>query len=306
MTETPSTGDIPAISLLHATRSRPDASVQMRSLWLQCAKNPTAIEHIFSIDADDEVSLKATESFNRTIVENPNGSGKAYNQAAAASTGRVLILMADDVVPPRCWDEEILSRMPLENEPQVLAVWDGASPTALVGWPVCTRAYYLQHPEFLGPYHGLFGDSEFSWRAYKAGCVKQARDIVFFHNHPLITSSSAMDDIYLHQNIPLEFLRSCALFLRRNPDALIVESDQQLWLCYQNPEGEYVPIQSLPPEVVMRECRDFPKVDYIKKGLGEELGRRIQKIREPEVAAKLFVNLEYTKEFTEKYFSGEI
>lgn len=302
MTETPRTGVVPEISLLHATRGRPDACLQMRSLWLQCARNPENIEHVFALDRDDEVSLKVTESFTRAIVESPGGSGKAYNHAAAASTGRILILIADDIIPPRFWDEQILSRMTKEDVPQVLAVWDGASTSDMIGCPICTRAYYLQHPEFLGPYHGLFGDSEFSWRAYKAGCVKQARDIIFFHDHPLITSRhEEMDEIYLRQNIPLEFQRSCALFLRRNPDAIIVECDKFLWLCYQKPDGEYGAIQSLPPDIVMRTRKDFPRVDYIQKQLSAELERRIQAIQDPEVAAKMFIKLEYTKEFTAKY-----
>jgi len=285
----------PLISLLHATRGRPKLCIEMRNVWFNCAKNPEKIEHVFSIDTGDEESLQATEGLNRTIVEQPNGSGKAFNQAAAVSTGKVLILMADDVLPPRDWDEQILSRIGNLDEPTVLAVWDGIRADSLIGWPILTRPYYEKNTEFLGPYHGLFGDSEFSWRAYKSGCVKQARDIVFFHDHPFLTGKP-MDDTYRRQNIPLEYFRSCALFFRRNPDAIIVESEDHLyWLCHQKPDGEYLVLQDLPDEVIKRVKKDFPKIDYVHKQLGSQLRSRIEAIKNTEIMSKLLVTADYTR-----------
>lgn len=289
----PSSSEQPDVSLLHATRGRPELCLQMRNLWFKTAKYPEKIEHIFSIDGGDEVALKATEGLNRTIVDQPNGSGKAFNQAAAVSTGKVLILMADDVIPPREWDVQILSRIGNLDEPVVLAVWDGIRADALIGWPICTRAYYEKHPDFLGPYHGLFGDSEFSWRAYKSGCVKQARDIVFFHDHPYVTGK-LWDDTYRRQNIPLEYSRSCALFLRRNPDVMIVEShDHLFWLAYPQPNGEYLVLQDLPEDVIRRVRNEFPQIDYVHKQLCAQLTARIAGIKDPEIMSKLLVAVKH-------------
>lgn len=281
------TSGLPIFSLLHATRGRPEPCHAARKLWLDLAKNPSCVEHLFAVDEDDEVVLRATENFHRTIVEKPNGSGKAFNAAAAASTGHVMILMADDVVPPRHWDELILARMGEKlHQPLVLAVWDGARPDALIVWPICTREYYKLHPEFLGPYHGIGGDIEFSWRAFQSGCVLEAREILFFHDHPF-TTGKALDSVYSQQNHPIQFSRALALFFKRNPEALIVESQGTLWLCYQARSGEYMAIFPMLREVVMRVRSQVPTVPYISGQFLEELGRRMTLIAQPEIDALL-------------------
>lgn len=275
------------LSLLHATRGRPQLSIEARQRWFDAAKDPSRVEHVFAIDDGDEESRIATEGLNRTIVKNPNGSGKAFNEAAAAATGKVVILMADDVYPPKDWDEVILNRIGAEiDKPLVLAVWDGIRADALIGWPICTKAYLQLYPEFLGPYHGLFGDSEFSWRAHKSGFVREARDVVFFHDHPYLTGKP-MDETYSRQNIPMEYLRSCALFLRRNADIPIVECDSILWACYQTPEGEYRAIMDMPAEMVQRVRKEFPHVSYIREQLKRELDKRLSAIVDPKILQRL-------------------
>lgn len=275
--------ELPTFSLLHATRSRPEPCHAARKLWLDLAKNPEQVEHVFAVDEDDEVGLRATEGFHRTIVEKPNGSGKAFNQAAAFSTGHVLILIADDVIPPRHWDELILSRIGEKlHQPLVLAVWDGVRVDSLIGWPICTREYFKLYPEFLGPYHGIGGDIEFSWRAYQSGYVQEARDILFFHDHPFMTGKK-MDDVYNLQNHPIHFARSLALFFKRHPDTLIVECEGVYWLSYQAASGEYMPIFPIPKETVLRVKKETPSVRYFTDQFLRELGRRMEGISKPEI-----------------------
>lgn len=274
----------PAISLLHATWGRPKLCIESRKTWLGLAKNPETVEHLFAIDDGDEASFRATEGLNRTIVKNPVGSGKAFNQAAHESKGDVLILMSDDVIPPKHWDELILGRVGADRQkPCVLAVWEGVRADALMCYPVFTRAYLRLYPEFLGPYRGIYGDTEFTWRAYKSGFVREAREILFFHDHPFLTGKE-MDETYRRQNNALEYARGAVLFLKRNPDATIVRSGGDFWLCYQLPDGEYVGIQSLPPEAIARRAGELPEISYLNDQCRKNLEARINRILTPEIS----------------------
>jgi hypothetical protein len=150
------------ISLLHATRGRPQQAIETRNNWFRSAFVPLGVEHIFAIDADDKESLEALKHYRHVIVEEPRGCVKAWNAAAAASSGNVLVQLSDDWIPCHDWDvaiwdaltEAIKSKYPAEGlsnheipvgqVPLVLAIHDGHRNDALLCMAILTRARYNQ------------------------------------------------------------------------------------------------------------------------------------------------------------------
>lgn len=248
------------ISLLHATRGRPAQALITRSLWLRAALVPLGVEHIFAIDADDAESLEALKDYRHVVVTEPNGCVRAWNAAAAESSGHVLVQLSDDWVPCHDWDqliwealevaaekrqttrgETIEHRPCLQFEPLVLAVHDGHRTDALLCMAILTRTRYLQQKEYtalgevdtvlVGPYlfspeyFGVFSDNEFTVRAYDDGVVVQAQHIVFQHNHPVF-GKAPMDATYARQNAPERYPEGLAIFNRRNPKHAIPPSPE--------------------------------------------------------------------------------
>jgi hypothetical protein len=158
------------ISLLHATRGRPEQALAAREAFFRAASVPLGVEHIFAIDADDAVSLAALAHYRHVVVAEPRGCVKAWNAAAAASSGHVLIQLSDDWLPCYNWDDlvwEALKRAALErggakesefvgqalecelvrSTPLVLAIHDGHRNDALLCCAILTRLRYEQQKE---------------------------------------------------------------------------------------------------------------------------------------------------------------
>lgn len=195
----------PRISLLHATRGRARQASLARKAWHDLAERPERIEHIFAMDDDDEASLPL-QRFHTLTVPAGGGCVAAWNAAAGASTGDILIQVSDDWMPPAKWDTLIESRLDIA-QPQVLAVSDGHRSDRLLCLLICTRAYWLQdyylfHPAFTG----VYSDNWATDVAYARGQVIEARDLVFFHDHPIFTGKE-MDETYLRQNAPARYER---------------------------------------------------------------------------------------------------
>lgn len=217
-------------SLLHATRGRPEQALKTRDLFIKAAFAPLGVEHIFAIDADDAESIAALRHYRHVIVDQPNGCVKAWNCAAADSTGQVLVQLSDDWEPCVNWDE--LCWLMLADEaakkpckvgelPAVLAVDDGTRRDALLCMAILTRARYEQQGrEMFSPeYFGVFSDNEFTVRAYDAGVVIQARHIIFKHNHPIFAGlpPEQWDETHRRQNAPERYAQGVEVFNRRNP-----------------------------------------------------------------------------------------
>ena len=187
------------ISLLHATRGRPQKAWLCRKEWMRRAKNPDAIEHIFAIDHDDEESLPLCLA--NHIAVTTTGCVAAWNAAASKSRGEVLVQVSDDFEPPMGWDELILAEIGDTSSAKVLAVSDGTRNDDLLCMAILTRKRYqeqgyLFHPEFIS----MYSDTWFSHKAFADGVVIDARDrLTFQHNHPLFGKAD-WDDTYARSN----------------------------------------------------------------------------------------------------------
>ena len=209
------------ISLLHATRGRPQQALEAREKWLAAATHRKRVEHIFAMDCDDEDSLKALAKLNhRVVAQKGGGCVAAWNLAAQASTGEVLVQLSDDWTPVAGWDEEFVRRLRDVRQAGVLRPSDGHRRDDLLCMAILTRARLRQQGEFLhSGYFGIYSDDEFSFRAYQDGVVIDARDLVLTHDHPNYNPNVEMDETYLNQNSTERDKAGRKIFLARNPRA---------------------------------------------------------------------------------------
>lgn len=215
------------ISLLHATRGRFQQAALTRKYWYDTAIEPGAIEHIFAIDEDDKESFNALGTFRHVVVKSGGGCVAAWNAAAAASSGSVLIQLSDDWIPPIGWDKEILKRIGNVQKSAVLAISDGHRKDGLLCMAILTRwryndqkdekgEPYLFHPDF----KSMFSDTFFSWKAYKDGVVIDGTDFVIEHRHPLFDSSIPEDKTYAESNAPERYEQGGKVYERLTGEKL--------------------------------------------------------------------------------------
>jgi len=207
-----------SISVLHATRGRPEKAREIREKFYRLAADPTAIEYIFAIDEDDKPSRDALACFRHVIIPPAGGIVRAINAAAKEAKGRVLVMAADDCIPPKDWDAGVIEAFGAQlNEPRVLMTSDGFSQQFLCSHPVMTREFYRQQGYFFCPeYPHLYCDTELTFRAADAGQIINARQLVFHHHHPMFTGAPP-DALHTERNSPAAFAVGKAIFNRRNP-----------------------------------------------------------------------------------------
>ncbi len=202
------------ISLLHATRGRPSQAIEARRLWLEKAKNPERVEHIFAFDQDDESSWGLKEF--QHVVQLQNGfSVGAWNLAAKHSTGDILIQLSDDWNPPDEWDKLVEKRLDISLE-RVLWINDGHRKDELLCMAILTRKYYDKHGLFDPRFRNVYSDDDFTVRAKKAGAIVDARGITITHNHPE-AGLAVVDETYRRGNAPEEYERAKAIFEAKHP-----------------------------------------------------------------------------------------
>lgn len=233
------------ISLLHATRGRPEKAVAAYKMWHERAGIwAKEIEHIFSTDFDDATGeqiydLISEQAFheNWQIIQNANkGSAEAWNNAYKASHGDWLFQVSDDMEPPEDWAQRIMEKALFAKWPPlpalVVAVSDGFRKDRLMTTFICTRAYAEAKGEFLCPeYVSMFSDDDATCRAYRHQreglcTVIDARELVFLHRHHYHDKSVPMDATYQRQNSDEAYRMGAALFRKRNPEA---EKERGLW-----------------------------------------------------------------------------
>ncbi len=145
------------------------------------------------------------------------------NAGAAASSGKLLIGIMDDLEAPQHWDVGLLlSLWPDHPTTEVIApeldreaVIDlTGEPTEHIVYGALARARYekqgfILHPEF----ESMFADNYFSHQAHKDGVVINGRHLGFRHNHPT-NGRSEMDEVYALQNRQEAYTKGRATFAR--------------------------------------------------------------------------------------------
>lgn len=151
-----------------------------------------SFEWIIAVDAPDQASQKAVTSITNTPVrlcvqqEAPWNCVKGWNLAAANSTGKVIIAVADDFNPPMAWDSHLLALSPPNwvEEERVIHVNDGyVRDICVLG--IITRKRYERFGYFFYPqYESVFCDTELTATAQRDGVMIEAMHLLFEHLHP--------------------------------------------------------------------------------------------------------------------------
>ena len=216
----------PTISIIHPTRGRPEQAARIRKLFLDNAKNPERIEHIFGMEADSE-DLGLLGRFRHATSPAGNlaqtNCVSAANAASRAACGDILIYAQDDLsAPPLHWDELIVQALGGKvDRPAMVAIGDGVREDELICTPCLTR----KAVERLGygggiyfdGYRSMFCDTELTWRAIKNKWLVPS-DIVIRHLHP--TAGGQNHETTARSNSVENYRQGYDLFCKRNPDYL--------------------------------------------------------------------------------------
>jgi glycosyltransferase involved in cell wall biosynthesis len=205
----------PKISIVHATRGRPQIAFQRKMQWLALAKDPLAVEWLFMVDHDEKVDYTPHDA--KRV--NPGGIINAWNEGAKMAKSEVIVQMSDDWSPPRYWDALILSRIDNLEAERVLAVSDGLRTDKLLCMAILTQKRlrkqggYMFHPSYQES-DGIYSDNEFTERAYADDCVVEARDLVFRHENPMFGGGTPDEQLKNH-NKPEFYEKGKAIYEKR-------------------------------------------------------------------------------------------
>jgi len=189
----------PKISVIHATKGRPQQAFQKRIQWLMAAKSPLEIEWIFCVDHNDNGDYIP----HNPIRVYPAGIINAWNQGARVSKGNIIIQMSDDWSPSKHWDAQICAKIGDSEAERVLAISDGHRTDKLLCMAILTRNRLIKqgnnifHPDYQSS-DGIYSDNEFTQIAYDDGVVIEAHDILFTHEHPFFGHGKADEQLLNH------------------------------------------------------------------------------------------------------------
>ncbi|MFN8642716.1 MAG: hypothetical protein U0802_14070 [Candidatus Binatia bacterium] len=187
--------------LLHPSRGRPDLAAQAIAEWTAKRSGEHPVDHVLSIDADDDVVgyRRVAEATGVRLVVNPNRSiVDAANAAARASTGDLLIVVSDDFGCPDGWDRALAEVVGERRDVAVLVhdEIDGRILTLpIIGRALYEELGYVYHPA----YFSMFVDEDLTCTAAAMGRLVDARHLVFPHRHYSV-GRSALDATYARQN----------------------------------------------------------------------------------------------------------
>ena len=205
----------PRISVIHATRGRPQIAWQRRQQWLMLAQKPLEIEWIFAVDHDDPIDYTPHQA----IRCNPGGIINAWNHGVKQAKGDILIQMSDDWSAVKGWDALISNAIGPTSEEKVLAISDGFRTDKLLCMAILTRKRlekqggFMFHPDYQES-DGIYSDNEFTERAYNDGVVIEAKHIQFKHENPLFTGGNP-DDLIKNHNKPEFYEKGKAIYEKR-------------------------------------------------------------------------------------------
>jgi hypothetical protein len=206
-------------SLIQPTfRDLPDGWMKAARDWClnQCdpltGDSQHTVEHI--IVTHEPVVFEKRVFLNTKVIVNPVlGSVPSWNAGARASTGDVLIAMADDLMSSPRWDVKLAAIVP--EGPAVFEV-EHEDQWGLLTHPFVTRAYYnrfgyLFHPD----YTHVMADCEFTDVAKASGYLIQARHLHFPHLgplHPAARRPATKGDVEFNEAQPVYLRRKAAGF----------------------------------------------------------------------------------------------
>lgn len=178
----------PIFSLAY-TSVRENMIAPIVDLWRKTASGKYPIEVVIAVDGNSHGCLEAAKGVPDAVVvvqsEEPFNCVRGWNAAAAKTTGKVIIAVADDFKPCQDWDEKLFTlKSGWVDEDWVAHTEDGYVHDICV-LSILTRKRYERFGYLFYPkYESMFCDTEFTQVAYREGRVINAKHILMEHMHP--------------------------------------------------------------------------------------------------------------------------
>lgn len=184
---------MPTFSLIY-TSARPQMIVPVVEEWIRKCRDPADIEVLVSVDGKDQKGQAILNEprnwpcpFKGYVQPNPPfNCVRGWNLAATKATGKVLVQLTDDMVPPDAWDVKLKALEPASwmDEDWAIHVEDGYVHDIMV-LAIITKKRYDRFGYFFFPdYESLFCDTELTEVAYRERRVICAKHLLFEHRHP--------------------------------------------------------------------------------------------------------------------------
>lgn len=208
-------------SVCHATARLPHGWEHSHRQWVANAECP--FEYLLGIHERDRHDVPQDDgSVLLAVNSNRYCSVDNWNCAAKASSGRVIILNADDFFPPPSWDRKLLEVIPDLNSEYIIHVSTGCPDQAwedrLISLGIISRALYERWGYALYPeYESMESDVDFTERGYRENVVIEARHLLFEHRHPVFGKAD-YDAVYRWQNRPEAYASGKTILLRRRAE----------------------------------------------------------------------------------------
>lgn len=210
----------PVFSICH-TSARPSEWRKAYHAWISSAKHPELVEYILICDPragfEGTPHLRPQDKVGWDTDPSQCFVGGA-NLACAASTGKVIIINADDIFPPEHWDEKLLEVIPNLDADFVVQTASGtpADERGLMVLAIQSRTRYQKHGYGLYPgYESMYSDDDFTEHARADGVVIEARHLLFEHRHPFFTKEAPIDAVYQRQNRDEAYTKGRAVLEQR-------------------------------------------------------------------------------------------
>lgn len=206
--------NLPKISLIHATFRSLGVSKAVRNEWFRLASQPLLVEHCMAFQDNDYqirqeyglgnlnlgVTPDAKTKFVATLAQESPSAVRNWNAAAAISTGQLLLGIADDLIPPRGWDEQL--RKMVQFETSSLCFWklkdvrcenenNPSQDDILPRHPAMTRALYMHQGFFFDPEFVSVGcDDKLLCTGLMNGFIRDGRQLKLHHTSGKILKST--------------------------------------------------------------------------------------------------------------------
>jgi hypothetical protein len=206
-------------SICHTT-ARPAEWRTAYDAWISAAKYPEHVEYVLVCDQRwgftelPKLRRQDKTAWNTDRMCLVGGA----NVACAQSTGKVLIISADDMFPPEHWDEKLLEIIPELDSDFVIRTASGtpADDRGLIVLQILSRARYKKLGYGLHPaYDSMYADDDFTQHGEHDGVVIEARHLLFEHRHPVYNKAVKWDDVYRHENKEQAYAKGHAILEQR-------------------------------------------------------------------------------------------
>lgn len=176
------------ITLLHPSRGRAEKAKQTFDYWLENSSRKIQIQHIISVDNDDDQMKLYFETFKESVVISHNNKSvvDATNNAVKISEGDILIYLSDDFKCPQNWDLQLENKFKDVESPMLLKVDDclQAFNVDVLTIPIMNRKLYERLGYFWNPlYKSMFVDQDLYWVCKNNNWIVDAEELKFEHEH---------------------------------------------------------------------------------------------------------------------------